>query len=41
MILYIITVPSVKVMVEHGGTYGFIKGKQNSNQFKVRSFNNW
>ena len=34
-----VTVPSIKVIVELGGTYGLIKGKQNSNQFKVRSFN--
>ena len=34
-----VTVSSIKVIVELGGTYGFIKGKQNSNQFKVRSFN--
>ena len=39
LILYIVTVPSIKVIVERGGTYGFIKGKQNSNQFKERSFN--
>ena len=34
-----VTVPSIKVTVEHGGTYDFIKGKQNNNQCKVRSFN--
>ena len=27
-----------KFIVERGGTYSFIKGWQNSNQFKVRSF---
>ena len=41
LILYIVTVPSVKVIVERGGTYSFITGKQNSNQFMVRSFNIW
>ena len=39
LIPYTVTVPSIKAIVERGGTYGFIKGKQNSNQFKVRSFN--
>ena len=34
-----VTVPSIKVTVERGVTYDFIKGKQNNNQFKVRSFN--
>ena len=39
LIPYTVTVPSIKAIVERGGTYGFIKEKQNSNQFKVRSFN--
>ena len=40
-ILYMVTVPSIKVILEREGTYGFIKGKPNSSQFKVRSFDNW
>ena len=34
LILYIVIVP-IKVAVEYGGTYSFIKGEQNSNQIKV------
>ena len=40
LILYFDTLPSIKITGERGGTYGFIKGKQNSNEFKVRAITN-
>ena len=38
--LFRYTTSSIKITVERGGTYGFIKGKHNSNEFKVRALAN-